>query len=280
MQVGALPLRPYVLGRPELVGPLAAVDGLGSIEHLDPLARESACFARLLNAANGLAFGALGMPLWVQLDCATLPSAFHGFAVPRDALGDALWAALEAEYARVRPEERSRADLEGYDGLVPISGFCAVRTPDAETIVAFSLFSIVRGLGLGVRTKALGLLAHGAGRQIGATQYDNAALRVHTAFGALEILAPRAHGHARPDRSFVYRLPVPDAAVLRERIADGRRDRSGAAAGDVDEPIDADIAERLTVRMAQGGALWITPPGVVDRAGRPHLVLAQRMPSR
>ncbi|MDJ0975818.1 MAG: hypothetical protein QNJ98_15255 [Planctomycetota bacterium] len=273
MQIGALPLVPYVLGRPELARSLPALDGLGEVQVLDPLAHASTRFGRLLNAANGLAFGTLGMPLWVQLDCATLPSAYHGFALPRDAVDDAQWAELEAAYARIRPE-RSRAGLDGYDGLVPVSGFCAVRTPDPDTIVAFSLFSILRGFGLGVRTKALGLLAHGASRQMGATQYDNPAIRVHTAFGSLEVVAPRAHGHAQPDKSFVYGLDVPDADTLRARIADGRRDQSGAAVGEVFEPIDDTIARRLAARVENGAPLRIAPPGVVEQDDGAHLVLA------
>ncbi len=270
MQIGDFTLTPYVFGWPPLADGLARIDGFEDPRFLDVLAVENALFGRLLNAANAQAFGNLGMPLWVQLDCATLPSAYHGFALPRADVPADTWRALCAAYARILPDG-SAAALDSYEGLVPVSAFCAVRTPVEASVVAFSLFTILRGLSLGVRSKALGLLAHGAAQQVGTTQYDNAAVRVHAAFGSLEVVAPRAHGHTRPEKSFVYRLDVPAADVLRRRVMDGRMDAAPPAAHCELIEIDDTIADRMEARAARGERIFIHPPGVVVEDGRAHV---------
>lgn len=270
MPFDASTLTPFVLGWPELLGPLARVDPVPELTVLDATHADQVLFARLLNAANALAFDSLGMPLWVQLDCATLPSGFHGFAVPRASLPAATWQALCGVYARLLPDG-SAAALETYTGLVPVSGFCAVRTPEPGTIVAFSLWSILRGHGLGVRTKALGLLAHRAARQVGITQYANAAVRVHTAFGPLQVVAPRAHGHTHPEASFLYALDVPSRDVLLARYADGRLPRVAPPEDARLVEIDQMTATRLSREPA--GSLTILPPGISQRGERAFLVL-------
>ncbi len=258
MQINGIELTPFVLGAPG-VAPLPLPSDVPGLVTLDVLAPESRAFGRLLNAGNALAFDSIGMPLWVQLDCATVPSAFHGFAASREALPDPLWARLVETHARVVPDPGADR-LAEYVGLVPVSGFCALRTSDPDTISAISLFSVLRGHGLGVRTKALGLAGHGAARQVGVTQYDNAAVRAHAAFGELELLATRAHGHTYASRSFVYALTVPGADVL-AALREGHVERAAVPDGARLEAVDAEIGPRLEARLETEGAVRILPPG-------------------
>lgn len=258
MQVPDNELRPFVFGAPQ-VASLPIPAGVDGLEILDVLAPANRVFGRLLNAANALAFQNLGMPLWVQLDCATLPSAYHGFAAPRRAVPDQLWSALLESHERAVDGDLPR----DYTGLVPLSGFCALRTADPATISAISMFSILRGHQLGTRSKALGLLAHDAQRQIGVTQYDNAAVRIHAAFGALEVLATRAHGHSMSSRSFVYAVDVPTTERLHALFTTGMP-REEAPLGVRLEPIDAETGQRLAARLEAGERVRILAPGHAD----------------
>jgi hypothetical protein len=196
---------------------IPAMGDAGDAVALDVLAPSSAGFFRLLLAANARAFGGMAIPAWVQLDCATLPTAMVGFARrARDVeatLRDALCAA---------------AGLDGLhdDDLVPVAEFCALPTPAPGHVVGFSLFSLAPGLGL--RAKALGLLVQQATTQTGITQIDNPALRTHCRLGPLRIEQVGVQVHSRPGTTLVYRLDVPSPAVLVE-LARGVRRRVDAA---------------------------------------------------
>lgn len=186
---------------------------------IDVLDDDSVPFFRLMNAANARAFGDLGMPAWVQLDCATLPTAMIGFAArKRDLLSTPEQGALVQDL-----ERRAAVDVDD-DALIPLAEYCALPTPEAGHVVGFSLFSLRPGLG--TRAKALGLLAMQAMTQTGITQIHadmivngppitNAALRTHCRFGPLVIEKLRVKVHSKPG-TLVYRLQVPSSSTLIE----------------------------------------------------------------
>lgn len=170
---------------------------------VDVLDDASADFFAVVNAANAKGFGDMGMPRWVQLDCATLPTAMVGYAVrKRDADPNLV----------VDLEQRAGVVVDDDAGLVPVAEYCALPTPEPHHVVGFSLFSLVPGLGL--RAKALGLLVMEARVQTGVTQIDNTALKTHCRFGPLVVEKRRVRVHSKPDTTLVYRLQVPPASTL------------------------------------------------------------------
>jgi hypothetical protein len=211
------PLVPFVFGHgPWLEGWRARVPTMTDASDavvVDVLAPDNVPFFKLMLAGNARAFGDIGMPAWVQLDCATLPTAMIGFArragdidaaVVDDLVGRAGLAAI------------------GTEQLVPLAEYTALCTPAAGDVVGFSLFSLLPGLGL--RAKALGLLVMGARHQTGITQIDNVALRTHARFGPLEVVRLGVEVHSRPTTTLVYRLVVPDEESLRA-LARGEHNR-------------------------------------------------------
>lgn len=167
---------------------------------LDVLDPAHAPFFERLRLANAHAFGDIGMPAWVQLDCATLPTAMIGFARRARDLAPSL-----------RPIFASTGEHHD-DDLVPVAEYCALPTPVVDEVVGFSLFSLEPGLGL--RAKAMALLAYGARRQLGMTQRDNTALKTHCRLGVLDIVQVGVAVHSRPLTTLVYRLDVPDEQTL------------------------------------------------------------------
>ncbi len=194
---------PWLEGWRHRVPAMADVVGGDGAVVVDVLDADSTPFFRLMGAANARAFGDLGMPAWVQLDCATLPTAMVGFARRARDLDSGLVDDL-----------RSRASLAAIadDQLVPVAEYTALCTPVAGDVVGFSLFSLLPGLG--VRAKALALLVMGAQTQTGITQIDNIALKTHARFGSLEVVRLGVEVHSRPQTTLVYRLAVPDEASL------------------------------------------------------------------
>lgn len=204
MRVDGRDFVPFVLGMPRFAAALAESSCLAGTRLLDVLDDDNHAFFRLLNAGNALAYGGAGMPDWVQLDCATMPTAMIGFGLPRGHVPADLWAELAA------------GELASYDGLVPVAEFCASYTAEAGTVVGFSMFSLLRGLRLGVRSKALALQCMGAKKQIGITRTGGHERRAQEVFGALRILAERPAAHPNPD-TIVYEIDAPAPDVL-ERI--------------------------------------------------------------
>jgi hypothetical protein len=247
-------LKPYVLTMGDNVDRLHLDLPIGSpIEVYRVEDEENAEFCSILNRGNQAAFGGpndMGMPLWVMLDCAILPSAMIGFMLPRDFVSDEIIDRLEVD--------------DDYDGYVPISEYCACPTVEPSTVSGFSLHSHVPGRGVATRTKALGLLVLGAQRQIGVTQFDNPAIRVHVRFGPLEIKIHRPIVHTHPEDSFVYSLDVPTT----EELIEIARGESEFGAGERPPGQrwtflhDDELAHgRLRQHLLDGGRAWVIPPG-------------------
>lgn len=268
VQAGGRALSAWVMATGRIAGPLAqAARGLGAT-FLDVFSAETIPFYRLVNAGNTIAHGALGMPAWVQLDCCTLPSAMVGFSARREDLEGDLWERLRERVGETFGSEAANG-LAGYGGPVPVSEFCALPSLEAGTVVGMSLYSLLRGVGLAVRTKALGLLLHGAPSQVGLTQYGNAAVRTHCAFGPLRVVEARAAAHTRPDDTFVYRLRVPEAARLGDLVRDGLLPGGEKPADAVEVAVDTATTAAAVARLLEEHAcIDIVWPGHVRRGGR------------
>lgn len=249
--------RPYVFGLG--AEQYAQQGGLKGALCLDPLDPGASAFSTLVNSGNRLAFGDLAMPRWVQLDCCTLPSAMIGFAAPREDLDEPLWSQLGAPVSE-------------YSGWVPVSEYCGIARMHDEGILGISLYSLLPGLGLGVRTKAAALACYASRVQLGVTQYDNPALRVHTAFGPLQIVRPAVHGHERGATSFLYRLEVPKVGLLWHLISEGFHPPEPAEDA-VRLEITVRIADDVAAELAKRPSLAVVAPGLHIEGDRRYLIL-------
>ncbi len=158
--------------------------------------KESEEFLKLLHKLDGLSYGDEGLPMdkWVMLDCGLLPSAFVGFAKPAVGLD---------------PHISEKMEIGSYDGLVPISMACGIKSVEPGTWVNHTLASIIKGGGVGTLTKAVALDMYGAKKQIGVAQYDNPSLKIHTRFGDLHIKSATTAMHSLPKMTFIYEVEVP-----------------------------------------------------------------------
>lgn len=214
---------------------------------------ENAEFGRILNYNNQLAFGGpkdMGMPMWVMLDCGILPTAMIGYMLHSDDVDDDTWEFLELE--------------DDYEGWVPISEYCAALSVEPGCVSGFSLHSHIAGQGLATRTKALALAVLGAKTQVGVTQFNNPAIRVHARFGPMQIQIHRPAIHTHPQDSFVYRLTLPPVETLVDIARGGNifgvEERPQGIKWSFDPSSEQDHL-RLATHLSRGGQAWIVSPG-------------------
>lgn len=228
---------------------------------------EHAEFCSILNHSNQKAFGGkegMGMPKWVMLDCAILPSAVVGFMLPVEKTPDEILDKLDVD--------------DDYDGWVPISEYCGCPTVEKDCISGFSLHSQLVGQGIATRTKALAMLVYGARSQVGVTQFYNPAIRVHVRFGLMELVLHRPPIHTYPEDSFVYRLQLPPEETLvgMAKGADvfGQSDIPEGVRWEFD-PDNEMMQGRLAGHLDDGGRVWLIPPGwrATDDGCELHMVL-------
>jgi hypothetical protein len=163
---------------------------------------------------------------------------------------EALLVKIESGYGAA-----AAGEIEGHRGPVPVSQYSAVPSLIPGEVVGFSLYSLLGGIGLGVRTKALALHCYGCDTQMGVSQYNNPALRTHCAFGPLEIIQPVAWAHDLATETFVYRLDV--RGVDLESLS--LHGRVGSVSGLVEEGI---------VRVALGDETYVAVQALMDSHGR------------
>ncbi|NQW62078.1 MAG: NAD-dependent epimerase/dehydratase family protein [Deltaproteobacteria bacterium] len=262
------PLRAFCISsrfvRPSLVWP----EGL-AVDFYDPIVAGDAPFCLAMNRGNCIAYdgsdqpaaaaAAFGMPLWVFLDCCTLPSAMVGFAAPRESL----------------PEDLARRlDPDGTLAWLGISEYMGLPSLEPGTVVGVSLFSLGRGLHLGTRSKALGLFALRAQRQVGVAQYANPSVRLHLAFGDLELLAPRAPVHSRPEETFVYTAPVPDPGRLAAMVGGRALERKARAPLAITHAFDPRQKQEVDAFVARSGRFAIVGTGSVEEGALTQLSVA------
>ncbi len=235
--------------------PCTAVDFLATGE----LAWQPDGFMRVYNRLNALCFGTNGiaMEYWVMIDLGLLSSAFVLIALPRERLvqlpeSPEVSSSRRAELAGHVAQLIAEADERGFDGPIPVAGYCAAPTPEQGRWVGWSLCSVVPGLG--TIAKGLALEVYGASTLVGVTQYDNPALHVHRKFGPMRLLSAVLDLHPR-EFTFVYHTDVygPETEQLPTTLMDSRdRDRQRELQAKID-------AGEHTVQI-----LW---PGL-DRDGR------------
>lgn len=211
---------------------------------------------RIYNVLNATSFGEKGIPLqnWVMIDLGLLPSAFVLLTLPRararavlsdERLGEAGLARVRA----VLPAVLAEADRLGYDGPIPVAGYCAAPTPVAGAWVGWSLCSAIPGLGTTV--KGVALAVYRAAVLTGVAQFWDPSVRVHRRFGRMEIVSAALGLHPVAG-TMVYRteVGVDDAAETPSFTLPSR---------------DFDAQRELQARIdTRAGRFFILFPGLVD----------------
>jgi hypothetical protein len=189
-----------------------------------------------------------------MIDLGLLPSAFLLVTLPaaraRAALDDRrLDPAALRRVRSVLPAVLAEAERLGYEGPIPVAGYCAAPTPTAGAWVGWSLCSAIPGLG--TTAKGIALEAYRATILTGVAQFWDAGLRVHRRFGRMEIVAAVLDLH-----------PVPGTMVYRTELY---------ARDDGEQPTlmmdSRDVARQreLQDRIDSGaGRFFILSPGLVD----------------
>ncbi|MHC5022545.1 MAG: hypothetical protein ACYTGG_01360 [Planctomycetota bacterium] len=219
---------------------------------LDPTRVQTATFLDRLKTLDELTFGPEGMsmPRWVFYVCAEVPGGVFGFAARAESLPAPV---------------RSRLGLgEGETGLVPLSMWIAIPVRPPGTWVGHNLASLNRVLpelqltGLATITKALALKAFRCRHQVGATQWDSPALRVHSRFGSMELLTAWTPAHSMP-ATLTYRLELADEP-LRSALGDPDVTISRPAADTEINVEDHGAMRRLQARLEDGERFAIAGP--------------------
>lgn len=232
-------------------------------EHvIDPTRMASKVFLHRLQTLDQLTFGPEGMPMprWVFYDCAELPGAIFGFAMP----------------ARTLPAD-ARRQLGGGDpdDLVPLSMYIAIPMRPPAVWFGHNLASLnpvfpdLDLTGLASITKAVGLAVFRCGTQFGATQWDSEALHIHTRFGPLDLITAWTPAHSEAS-TLTYRFDVTE-----ERLRHALGDPAVTLAYpepdlEVDQG-DEELMQRLQAEIERGARYVV--------AGRPRRVSGrQRVP--
>lgn len=275
--IGGLEFFPWVM----TWSPLGQVfaDRLGAytpVELIDTFNTETLPFYHLVNGGNNLVYNDMGMPAWAQFSCCTMPSAMVGLALRRQDVDPTLYDKLCKVVGR-QFGARAEASARAWEGLIPVSEYCGVATSKADTVVGFSMFSLLDNLRLGIRSKALAMVAYGARFQLGTTQYDNKSIRSHTRFGPLEILSVHVPQHTKPDSTFLYQLDLIDAEGLMEIALTGNsaiQTRHPEVEHLVQVRSPAQASAAIEELIANLGPMTIVSPGL-DPGDPPVLHLAK-----
>jgi hypothetical protein len=105
----------------------------------------------------------------------------------------------------VLPSVLAHAGRLGYDGPIPVAGYCAAATPQPGSWVGWSLCSAIPGLG--TTAKGLALEVYGARTLTGVAQFFDPALYVHRKFGRMRVLAAVVDLHPVPN-TLIYSTDV------------------------------------------------------------------------
>lgn len=160
----------------------------------DCLKLESLEFFNLLYRLDDLAFGGqgMGMERWTFFDCGAMPGGIFGFALEKEKLPDSFLKKMKVP--------------SSYKGLVPISMFIAIPTVQKSTWFGHNLSSFGREIGikgLGLKTKAYGLISFQIEEMYGATQWGSPAIAIHSRLSEMKLLSSYTPIHSHPN-SFTY----------------------------------------------------------------------------
>jgi hypothetical protein len=198
---------PYVFVRPEnhisFPGSRHTLDWFSDlpIVYKNPLDLHALEFAEQIYDIETKAFGPsnMAMPRWVFYDCAIMPGFVAGFAMKTEKLTAAL-----------KTKIRWRADQE----FTPLSLFIIIPSMYKGEWVAHNLCSVNSLLekndqfySLGFLTKAFGLWYANVEACVGMTQWSSPARKLHSNYGAMEVLATYTPVHSHAE-TLTYRLRV------------------------------------------------------------------------
>ncbi|MCT4643016.1 MAG: hypothetical protein N4A33_12065 [Bacteriovoracaceae bacterium] len=169
---------------------------LSDLKIFDPFNHEHKNFFKRIRTLDGLCFGGadMGMDPWVILDCAIMPGAIFGFGI---------------ESARASDEVLSLFSLTKEDVcFIPFSIFIAIPMGNKTHWFAHNLSSLNSRFtkpykGLGLLTKLFGIKTLKIEKLIGATQWNNSSLYIHTKLSPLKVLNPKNPVHTHSN-SFIY----------------------------------------------------------------------------
>jgi hypothetical protein len=167
----------------------------------DPLNLNELPFAEQIYHLENTAFGpsAMAIPRWVFYDCAVMPGFVAGFAMKTEKLP-----------AAIRQVMKPPRGLE----WTPLSLFIIIPTMKPGEWVAHNLCAVnalipetERFYALGFLSKAFGLWYANVETCCGMTQWGNAAIKLHTHYGDLQMVTAYTpvHSHAK---TITYRSKV------------------------------------------------------------------------
>jgi hypothetical protein len=211
---------------------------------------------RVYNVLNATAFGEKGIPLqnWVMIDLGLLPSAFLLVVLPAQRAATAVTDSRRSAAERRRVERvlgpvLAEAGRLGYDGPVPVAGYCAAATPVPGGWVGWSLCSAIPGLG--TTTKGIGLEVYAARTLTGVAQFSDQGLRVHRRFGRMRVISAVLDLH-----------PVAHTLVYRTDVHEDDEDQSPTFWMDAR---DRDAQREMQAKIDAGtSSFFILSPGLVD----------------
>ncbi len=202
---------------------------------LDPQLRENEEFLHLVQNLDRLTFGPLEMtmPKWVSYDAGIMPSGIFGFCGRASSLDQWVRRALKV------PED--------YEGLVPLTQFIAIPTPERNAWYLHTISSLnqvcmgaAAPANLTLLTICLGVRVFRMQRLYGATQWRSSRLGMYVGLGPLEIITAYTHNHS-VKKSVTWRLDIQRALVEAALINDG----ASVAAQPATHMIDVDDIEAL-----------------------------------
>lgn len=236
---------------------------------------ENRRFAFILNAANGAVYSGgvslgIGMPWWVMVDCALMPAGFFGVMGPAKLLSDNKRSIINKILADIPMPQGVNdpsliAPLQD-DEIIPLAEASTLACAMPDKISSYSLYSLVPGLA--IIAKSLSLSAYkqlGRSLQMGIAQYDNKSLRIHTQFGPLEIMNFAVPLHTYSERTFYYRLEIPDDNHLQELLGGKTLKSKLPAAPQMISVTDVAKRKEFEKRRAAGThRYYLAAPGLTD----------------
>ncbi len=228
-------------------------------------------FLELLNQLDGMAYGEKGIPMdkWVSYDMAMLPSAIVGFCSYSNDLPNVVRDKFN-DYQKANG--LGITNFSDYDGLMPVSEYCAIPTANKDVWVGHTL-AVWNGSGgnqdkgLGTLTKTIAMAVYEPKYLIGIAQYDNFSLRVHSKFDDLEILSAITYPHSMPEMTFTYRTKIPKKRKLVKILAE----ESSGHLDDVTfflDPYDLNSKQLMHAKLLEGSSrYWIVKPGLISKDG-------------
>lgn len=172
----------------------------------DCLNTNSEEFFNLITKMDEISFGdqGMGMDRWVMFDCSAMPGAIFGLALCVSDIDEDL--------------KQKMGISDNYSGYVPVSMYIAIPTIEPGHWFGHNLSSLNTNLksklpGLGLLTKAMGLLTLKIDEQYGATQWNSPAINIHAKLAPLKLLSTITPVHTYRN-SLAYIASYTDDSIM------------------------------------------------------------------